>query len=255
MIHQSTKLSYILGLVRWVPPRTREEVWVIQKTDWFNTNTQLKVLHQTKRKHIRFNSSRSQQTRILHIRTQHRMGKTSKSLSNTSNRIWILKSYNWILDHKQIGYSYDCLLESTFTGYLMHCKGWKSVYLYPDRPCFLGCTTIDMKDALVQLMKWASGLVQVGLSEFSPLTYGVSRMPVLQALCYGYFAFSHLVSVACLLYGILPPLCFFNGTPLYPKVSSKCPSEEALFHYTANKTLLLKCCDYKITFRGKRIKY
>ncbi|XP_057771369.1 cellulose synthase-like protein G3 [Salvia miltiorrhiza] len=121
---------------------------------------------------------------------------------------------------KEIGYSYDCLLESTFTGYLMHCKGWKSVYLYPDRPCFLGCTTIDMKDALVQLMKWASGLVQVGLSRFSPLTYGVSRMPLLQASCYGFFAFSHFISVACFLYGIVPPLCFFYGIPLYPKVTS-----------------------------------
>ncbi|KAG8370355.1 hypothetical protein BUALT_Bualt14G0108300 [Buddleja alternifolia] len=121
---------------------------------------------------------------------------------------------------KEIGYSYDCLLESTFTGYLMHCKGWNSVYLYPDRPCFLGCTTIDMKDALVQLMKWASGLVQVGLSKFSPLTYGTSHMSILQSMCYGYFAFSHFFSIACLLYGIVPQLCFLYGVPLYPKVTS-----------------------------------
>ncbi|KAA8527733.1 hypothetical protein F0562_035398 [Nyssa sinensis] len=72
---------------------------------------------------------------------------------------------------KEIGYSYDCLLESTFTGYLLHCKGWKSVYLYPKRPCFLGCTTIDLKDALVQLMKWSSGLFQVGVSRFQ--THGL----------------------------------------------------------------------------------
>ncbi|CAI9775946.1 unnamed protein product [Fraxinus pennsylvanica] len=120
---------------------------------------------------------------------------------------------------KEIGYSYECLLESTFTGYLLHCKGWKSVYLYPKRPCFLGCTTIDMKDALVQLMKWASGLVQVGFSKFSPLTYGVSRMSLLQSMCYGYFAFSHLFSIACLLYGVVPQLCFLFGIPLFPKVT------------------------------------
>ncbi|KAL7105421.1 hypothetical protein ACP275_07G043100 [Erythranthe tilingii] len=121
---------------------------------------------------------------------------------------------------KEIGYSYDCLLESTFTGYLLHCKGWKSVYLYPDRPCFLGCTTIDMKDALVQLMKWASGLVQVGLSKFSPLTYGMYNMSVLQSMCYGYFALSHFLSVACFLYGVVPQLCFLYGVPLYPKVTN-----------------------------------
>ncbi|CAK9165438.1 unnamed protein product [Ilex paraguariensis] len=120
---------------------------------------------------------------------------------------------------KEIGYSYDCLLESTFIGYLLQCKGWESVYLYPKRPCFLGCTTIDMKDAMVQLMKWASELVQVGFSRFSPLTYGMSRMSILQSMCYAYFAFTHLNCVAVILYGTIPQLCFFTGIPLYPKVS------------------------------------
>ncbi|XP_044486351.1 cellulose synthase-like protein G2 [Mangifera indica] len=121
---------------------------------------------------------------------------------------------------KVVGFSYDCLLESTFTGYLLHCKGWKSVYLYPERPCFLGCTTIDMKDAMVQLMKWSSELIKVALSKFSPLTYGMSRMSFLQSMCYGYFTFQPLLSVALLLYGIVPQLCLFTGTSLYPKVSS-----------------------------------
>ncbi|KAL8104959.1 cellulose synthase-like protein G1 [Apium graveolens] len=121
---------------------------------------------------------------------------------------------------KEIGYSYDCLLESTFTGYRLHNKGWRSVYLYPKRPCFLGCTTIDMKDALVQLIKWSSGLLQVGLSKFSPMTYGLSNMTVLQSLCYGYFTFMPLFSVPCLIYGIISPLCFLTGIPLFPEVSS-----------------------------------
>ncbi|CAA2961581.1 cellulose synthase G3 [Olea europaea subsp. europaea] len=121
---------------------------------------------------------------------------------------------------KEIGYSYDCMLESTFTGYLLHCKGWKSVYLYPKRPCFLGCATIDMKDAMVQLMNWSSALVEAGLSRFSPLTYGMSRVSILQNLCYGYFMFSHFFSVPCFLYGIVPQLCFLYGIPLYPKVTN-----------------------------------
>ncbi|KAK4586165.1 hypothetical protein RGQ29_023387 [Quercus rubra] len=120
---------------------------------------------------------------------------------------------------KEARFLYDCLLESTFTGYLLHCKGWISVYLYPKRPCFLGCTTIDMKDGLVQLIKWSSNLVQFGLSKFSPLTYGVSRMSILQSMCYGYFTFSPLLSVALLLYGTVPQVCLLNGIPLYPKVS------------------------------------
>ncbi|KAB2062032.1 hypothetical protein ES319_A10G126100v1 [Gossypium barbadense] len=121
---------------------------------------------------------------------------------------------------EEIGFSYESLLESTFTGYLLHCRGWTSVYLCPTRPCFLGCTTIDMKDALVQLVKWSSGLLQIGLSRFSPLSYGVSRMSILQSMCYGYFIYQPLYAIAFLIYGIIPQLCFLNGIPLYPKVLS-----------------------------------
>ena len=114
-------------------------------------------------------------------------------------------------------------MESTFTGYCLHNRGWRSVYLYPKRPCFLGCTTIDMKDALVQLIKWSSGLLQVGLSKFSPMTYGLSNTTMLQSLCYGYFTFMPLFSVPCLLYGIISPLCFLTGIPLFPKVHEPPP--------------------------------
>ncbi|KAK9065136.1 hypothetical protein SSX86_016519 [Deinandra increscens subsp. villosa] len=121
---------------------------------------------------------------------------------------------------KQIGYSYESLLESSFTGYLLHTRGWKSVYLYPKRACFLGSTTIDMKDAMVQLMKWSSGLLQVGLSRFNPLVYGASRMSILQAMCYAYFMYTPFLSIAFLLYGTIPPLCLLNGIPLYPTASN-----------------------------------
>ncbi|KAF5950722.1 hypothetical protein HYC85_012715 [Camellia sinensis] len=39
---------------------------------------------------------------------------------------------------KEASYAYDSLLESTFTGYLLHRKGWRSVYLYPKKAMFLG---------------------------------------------------------------------------------------------------------------------
>ncbi|KAA8527735.1 hypothetical protein F0562_035396 [Nyssa sinensis] len=121
---------------------------------------------------------------------------------------------------KEIGFSYDCLLESTFGGYLLQCKGWKSVYLYPKRPCFLGCTNVDMKDTMVQIMKWASGSLQIGFSRFNPLTYGLSRMSLLQSMCFGFFAFWPLNSIALVIYGTVTQLCLLNGIPLYPKVSN-----------------------------------
>ena len=72
---------------------------------------------------------------------------------------------------------------------------------------------------MVQLMKWSSNLLQVGLLKFNPFTYGVSRMSVLQSMCYGYFTFSSLASIAFLIYGTVPQVCLLNGIPLYPKVN------------------------------------
>ncbi|PSR92899.1 Cellulose synthase-like protein [Actinidia chinensis var. chinensis] len=121
---------------------------------------------------------------------------------------------------EEVGYSYSSLLESTSTGYLLHCRGWRSVYLYPNRPCFLGCATIDMHDGLVQIMKWSSGLTQLAFSRFSPLTYAVSRMSLIQSMCYGFIMFSPLYSIPNWLYGTVPQICLLSGIPLYPKVSS-----------------------------------
>ncbi|KAJ7950121.1 Cellulose synthase [Quillaja saponaria] len=120
---------------------------------------------------------------------------------------------------KEIGFSYDCLIESTFTGYLLHCRGWISVYLYPKRPCFLGCCPTDMKDAMVQYTKWMSELFSIAISRFNPLLYGVARMSILQSLCYGSFTLAPILSFPLFLYGTVPQLCLLKGISLFPKVS------------------------------------
>lgn len=83
----------------------------------------------------------------------------------------------------------------------------------------MGCATLDMKDAVVQLRKWNAELLQFGLSKYSPLTYGVSRMSILQSMCYAYFTFNTLLSLPYLIYGILPQVCFFKGITIFPEVS------------------------------------
>lgn len=144
----------------------------------------------------------------------------------------------------QIGYSYDCFLESTFTGYLLQCKGWTSAYLYPKRPCFMGCSPVDMKDAMVQMLKWSSELFRVSLSKFSPLTYGISRMSILQSMTYGYFTFSTLLSVAFVLYGVVPQWGFLKGIPLFPKVKKSVNSGSKLNLESSCAVLTLDCSEF-----------
>ncbi|XP_047320800.1 cellulose synthase-like protein G2 [Impatiens glandulifera] len=121
---------------------------------------------------------------------------------------------------KEIGFSYGSLLESSFTGYLLHCRGWRSVYHYPNRPAFMGCAPTDLKDVSTQLLKWISGLFQIGLSKLNPITYGMSNMSIGQSMCYAYFMYICLYTISLLIYGILPQLYFFKGIPLYPQASS-----------------------------------
>ncbi|XP_019053904.1 PREDICTED: cellulose synthase-like protein G2 [Nelumbo nucifera] len=121
---------------------------------------------------------------------------------------------------KEMGFQYHSLVEDYFTGFRLHCKGWKSIYYYPPKPSFLGAATISFNDTMVQSMRWYTGLFEVGLSRFCPLTYGVSTMSIPQSMCYAYLAFYCLYSFPMLCYATIPQLCLFNGISLYPKVSS-----------------------------------
>ncbi|XP_027347589.1 cellulose synthase-like protein G1 [Abrus precatorius] len=126
------------------------------------------------------------------------------------------KNTNW---GKEVGFSYAILLESTVTGYFLHCRGWRSTYLYPRRPCFLGCAPTDIKEGMIQLTKWLSELCLLCFSEYSPFTYGFSRMPIVHCLTYCFFTTSTLYAVAFILYGIVPQVCFLKGIPVFPKVT------------------------------------
>ncbi|KAF6175036.1 hypothetical protein GIB67_039584 [Kingdonia uniflora] len=119
----------------------------------------------------------------------------------------------------KIGFMYHSVVEDYFTGFLLHCKGWKSVYHLPSKPAFLGNTPTNLNDNLFQGSRWSSGLFQVGLSKYCPLTYEIFKVPFLQSLGYGFLAFYALYSLPLLCYGVIPQLYLLKGIPLFPKVS------------------------------------
>ncbi|KAJ6890504.1 cellulose synthase-like protein [Populus alba x Populus x berolinensis] len=111
-------------------------------------------------------------------------------------------------------------VEDYFTGFILHCKGKTSVFWNPSKPAFLGSSTTNLNDLLVQGTRWNSGLVEVTLSKFCPFIYGLSRMPLLQTMCYGYLALQPLYFLPLWCLATLPQLCLLNGIPIYPQVSS-----------------------------------
>ncbi|KAH9682166.1 cellulose synthase-like protein G2 [Citrus sinensis] len=97
---------------------------------------------------------------------------------------------------------------------------WKSVFCNPSRSAFLGSATSSLNDTLVQGTRWNCGLLEVTFSKCSPPLYGLSRMPLLQTMCYSYYALQPFYSLPLWCLASVPQLCLINGISLYPKVSS-----------------------------------
>ncbi|GAB2294522.1 hypothetical protein Dimus_028726 [Dionaea muscipula] len=122
---------------------------------------------------------------------------------------------------EEVGFLYHSVVEDYFTGFTLHCKGWISVYCDPERPQFLGTTTTNLNDVLVQGTRWYAGLTEVALSKYFPLIYGPSSMSVLLKMCYVFFDVWPLcLSCAMWFFASVPQLCLFKGIPLYPAMSS-----------------------------------
>ncbi|KAJ4722626.1 Cellulose synthase [Melia azedarach] len=122
---------------------------------------------------------------------------------------------------EEVGLLYQSVSEDFFTGFILHCKGWTSTYLTPSRPQFLGTSTTNLNDLLIQGTRWGCGLLDVGISRFCPLLYGPSRMSFFQSMAYGelsFFPLFYCLPLWC--FATVPQLCLLNGIPLYPEVSS-----------------------------------
>ncbi|TXG72248.1 hypothetical protein EZV62_000827 [Acer yangbiense] len=125
--------------------------------------------------------------------------------------------YNYSM-HK--GFRYHSLVEDYFTGFKLHCQGWKSVYLTPTRPQFLGTSTTNLNDVLIQTSRWSCGFVEVGISKFCPIIYGSLRMSILQSMGYTELAFLPFYCFPLWCFATVPQLCLLNGIPMYPNVSN-----------------------------------
>ncbi|XP_042058221.1 cellulose synthase-like protein G2 [Salvia splendens] len=123
---------------------------------------------------------------------------------------------------EQVGFRYFAVVEDYFTGLNLHCEGWKSVYYESSRarPGFLGTAPENLGEALVQQGRWFVGLNQVAFSKYSPLVYGVLKMPIWQSMCYAENAFSSISFLPLYILALLPQISLLRGIHLYPQLSS-----------------------------------
>ncbi|KAK8651993.1 hypothetical protein V6N13_141564 [Hibiscus sabdariffa] len=121
---------------------------------------------------------------------------------------------------KPMGLKYGCPVEDIITGLSIQCRGWKSIFLDPERESFLGIAPTTLSAMLVQHKRWAEGHFQIFLSRYCTLLYGHNRIPLQLQLCY---CIGNLWAANCLptlYYVLVPCLCLLRDIPLFPKISS-----------------------------------
>ncbi|XAR55154.1 Cellulose synthase (UDP-forming) [Bertholletia excelsa] len=144
----------------------------------------------------------------------------------------------------KLGFRYGSLVEDYYTGYRLQCEGWQTVFCHPNRPAFLGDVPINLNDVLNQCKRWCVGLLEVGFSKYSPVTFGFRTMGPIMGLCYAHYAFWSIWSIPVTVYAFLPQLALLNGVSIFPKVSETC---FVLYVFLFLGAYLQDCLDFIIT--------
>ena len=111
----------------------------------------------------------------------------------------------------KIGWIYGSVTEDVVTGYRMHNRGWRSVYCVTKRDAFRGTAPINLTDRLHQVLRWATGSVEIFFSKNNAL-FGSRRLKFLQRIAYLNVGIYPFTSFFLVTYCFLPALCLFTGT-------------------------------------------
>ncbi|XP_059625625.1 cellulose synthase-like protein D5 [Cornus florida] len=111
---------------------------------------------------------------------------------------------------KRVGWIYGSVTEDVVTGYRMHNRGWRSVYCVTKRDAFRGTAPINLTDRLNQVLRWATGSVEIFFSRNNAL-FASPRLKFLQRVAYFNVGLYPFTSIFLLVYCFLPALSLFSG--------------------------------------------
>lgn len=110
----------------------------------------------------------------------------------------------------RVGWIYGSVTEDVVTGYRMHNLGWRSIYCITKRDAFRGSAPINLTDRLHQVLRWATGSVEIFFSRNNALL-GSKRLKFLQRMAYLNVGIYPFTSVFLIVYCFLPALSLFSG--------------------------------------------
>ncbi|CAJ1876326.1 unnamed protein product [Sphenostylis stenocarpa] len=111
---------------------------------------------------------------------------------------------------KRVGWIYGSVTEDVVTGYRMHNRGWRSVYCVTKRDAFRGTAPINLTDRLHQVLRWATGSVEIFFSRNNALLAS-PRMKFLQRVAYFNVGMYPFTSMFLIVYCFLPAVSLFSG--------------------------------------------
>ncbi|XP_073001388.1 cellulose synthase-like protein D1 [Typha latifolia] len=120
---------------------------------------------------------------------------------------WYEEKTEW---GQRVGWIYGSVTEDVVTGYRMHNRGWKSVYCVTQRDAFRGTAPINLTDRLHQVLRWATGSVEIFFSRNNALLAS-SKMKILQRIAYLNVGIYPFTSIFLIVYCFLPALSLFSG--------------------------------------------
>ncbi|CAA0810284.1 Cellulose synthase-like protein D3 [Striga hermonthica] len=110
----------------------------------------------------------------------------------------------------RVGWIYGSVTEDVVTGYRMHNRGWRSIYCVTKRDAFRGTAPINLTDRLHQVLRWATGSVEIFFSRNNALLAS-PRMKFLQRVAYLNVGIYPFTSLFLIVYCFLPALSLFSG--------------------------------------------
>ncbi|GJN02946.1 hypothetical protein PR202_ga20342 [Eleusine coracana subsp. coracana] len=120
----------------------------------------------------------------------------------------------------QVGWVYGSMTEDILTGQRIHAAGWRSAFLNPDPPAFLGSAPTGGPASLTQYKRWATGLFEILISWNNPiLLWILKRLEFRQCLAYLIMNMQSMRSIFELSYALLGPYCLLANKSFLPKAS------------------------------------
>ncbi|KAK7252515.1 hypothetical protein RIF29_36509 [Crotalaria pallida] len=110
----------------------------------------------------------------------------------------------------RVGWIYGSVTEDVVTGYRMHNRGWRSIYCVTKRDSFRGTAPINLTDRLHQVLRWATGSVEIFFSRNNALLAS-SRLKFLQRIAYLNVGIYPFTSIFLIVYCFVPALSLFTG--------------------------------------------